>query len=70
MKLLLALFFSFLMFSACTSERDCPDADLVNSLRCPEEEEPVCGCNGVTYQNECIAQRTGIWVDYKGKCVQ
>ena len=28
----------------------------------------VCGCNGETYRNECLANSVGVSVDYKGKC--
>jgi hypothetical protein len=39
------------------------DPDIV----CIMEHKPVCGCNGVSYGNECLAQREGVllWrIDY------
>ena len=35
---------------------------------CPAVVEPVCGCNGVTYQNSCHAELAGVksWTD--GEC--
>jgi hypothetical protein len=36
---------------------------------CPEFYDPVCGCNGVTFSNECMAAINGISVDYTGECI-
>ncbi|MFO0685519.1 MAG: hypothetical protein U0234_25895 [Sandaracinus sp.] len=30
--------------------------------------DPVCGCNGLSYENRCIAQRSGNTVDHVGVC--
>lgn len=36
---------------------------------CPDVFNPVCGCNGVTYKNECIATKHfGILDFYQGEC--
>jgi len=37
---------------------------------CAEDYTPVCGENGVTYSNECIASTNNIKVDYEGVCLK
>ncbi len=35
---------------------------------CPKIYDPVCGIDGNTYDNECIAESKNIQVSYKGQC--
>jgi hypothetical protein len=57
------------LFTACGKE-DCYDAQLAhnNGPNCPTVIDPVCACNGQTFNNSCEARARGYAVDYAGAC--
>ena len=47
----------------------CVDSSLINdSIVCYEIYSPVCGCDGVTYPNDCYADRLGVISYVTGEC--
>tara|TARA_B100001093_G_scaffold109921_1_gene102172 strand:- start:1906 stop:2169 length:264 start_codon:yes stop_codon:yes gene_type:complete len=47
----------------------CIDSSLIDSsVVCLTVYEPVCGCNGMTYSNSCVASRNGITYYEDGEC--
>ena len=48
----------------CGGEGAC----LPRPLDCEDEDDPVCGCDGVTYRNDCVRRRAGAPLHYVGEC--
>ena len=75
---LLAAIMSILMFSCektmCESinvvhSGTCIDSNLIgNADECIEIIDPVCGCDGITYDNYCVADSSGITSYVAGEC--
>ena len=36
---------------------------------CPDDVDPVCGCDGVQYDNACKASEAGVNTDHQGACI-
>lgn len=56
-------------FPSTAPTRQCIDPCRIDLDRiCTEVYDPVCGCNGITYSNECFAEREGVVRWTNGEC--
>jgi hypothetical protein len=63
------IFLSISFIVACGKTTPCVDFDKVNNTAiCNAGYDPVCGCDNITYQNQCIAERNGLVSWFGGPC--
>ncbi len=67
--LLSAFLLTCLFTLACNkSESDLCELGPALPILCVQVYDPVCGCNDVTYGNECVAQAAGVPSFTSGEC--
>ncbi len=67
--LLLGACYARVATGASSSATACIDPGRINPrAACTMDYNPVCGCNGITYANACVAQNAGLLRFRPGPC--
>ncbi|MBA3899870.1 MAG: hypothetical protein H0X62_06610 [Bacteroidetes bacterium] len=66
MKLIVIFYTILSLFGACTRDK-CKPRQKPDCV-CIQIYDPVCGCDGKTYGNSCMAECNSIYEYTKGEC--
>jgi len=58
----------FVAFSCNKIDSECIES-IDPACACTKQYNPVCGCNGITYGNSCMAECSGITDYVEGECL-
>ena len=68
-KYLTLLLSIVLVYWGCDNNEGCIDESKISDASiCTEEAQPVCGCDGLTYDNACNADKAGVTEWTEGAC--
>jgi len=60
---------TLLFFINCNEDENCNIGTIDQNAICIEIYDPVCGCDNVTYSNDCYATANGISNWSEGECL-